>query len=190
MRLIDRTAETAATVQTRNGRNIYSHGNASARRDVGSIHSIILHQTAFVSSSVARFDFVIANYVVMQNGDVLFVRPLSAALNSIGTNQHAIDIEFVGNYPSAGPRGVGAGPAPGAIQLTAGRELVSYLRANHAIHSIFGHIQFTVKNCPGPHIWYNVGEWAIRNGMTRSGRGRPIPTEWQSPSLAVAGLAP
>jgi hypothetical protein len=186
MRIIDRTAQAASTVRTRNGRNIYSHGNAAARRDVSRIDAIMLHQTAFVSGDVARFDSVIANYIVMQNGDVLYVRPLSAALNSIGTNQRAIDIEFVGNYPSANAIRRGASsPVPPVIQLKAGRELVRYLKGRQGTGNIFGHVQFRPKNCPGPHIWYNVGEWAVRNGLHFGGRGRPIPSNWQDASLAI-----
>ena len=36
-------------------------------------------------------------------------------------------------------------------------------------------------NCPGPHLWYNVGEWAVQNlGLTSAGLRRPIPVEWRT----------
>ncbi len=189
MKMIDRTPMTASILHTRNGRNIFSRGNPSARRNVGTVDAIILHQTAFVSTDMARLDYVIANYVIMQDGRVLKVRDLEMALNSIGTNQRAIDIEFVGTYPNVEAlRGAGALPGPPLAQLRAGRELVSYLKSRHSVSNIFAHAQFTPKNCPGPQIWYNVGEWAVSNGLSSSRRGRPITPTWRASSLAVPGL--
>ena len=188
MYIIDRTKITSSIYRTRNGRNIYSHGNPAARRQVAAIDAIILHQTAFVSGSVERFDYVIANYIVMQDGRVLSVRHVDAALNSIGTNQRAIDIEFVGNYPNARAVRRAAGSAlflPSAAQIKAGRELVAYLKGRHGTGNIFGHVQFTPKNCPGPHLWYNVGEWAVRNGFSSSRRGGRIPRQWKDASLQI-----
>lgn len=188
MYIIDRTKINSSIHRTRNGRNIYSRGNTAARRPVGGIDAIILHQTAFVSGSVERFDYVIANYIVMQDGRVLRVRPVDAALNSIGTNQRAIDIEFVGNYPNARTvRRAGGSDlsVPSSGQIKAGRELVAYLKGRHGISNIFGHAQFTAKNCPGPHLWYNVGEWAVRNGFSSSQRGGTIPRHWQEESLQI-----
>ncbi len=43
-------------------------------------------------------------------------------------------------------------------------------------------------NCPGPDIWYNVGEWAVRElAMSdggkgyKEGNGSPIPDNWRRP---------
>ncbi len=190
MRLIDRTAETASVLRTMNGRNIYSHGRATARREVSQIDGIILHQTAFVTLSLERMNYVIANYGVMWDGTVLFLRPLEAALNSVGTDRHAIDVEFVGDYANAHsirhPSG-GAIAAPPVAQIRAGRELVEHLRRERSVSKIFAHVQFTPKNCCGPHLWQNVGVWALGRGMQGIGRGAgPIPANWLSPSVAVA----
>lgn len=191
MKIIDRTPFTASILQTRNRRNIFSGGNPSARRNVGTIDAIILHQTGFVSSNVTRLDYVIANYVIMQDGQILKLRDLEMALNSIGTNQRAIDIEFVGDYPNARAlRSASALPGPSLAQLGAGRWLICYLKSLHGVSNIYAHAQFTPKNCPGPQIWYNVGEWAIRNGLRSVHRGRPIDPRWQASSLAATGLIP
>jgi hypothetical protein len=189
MNIIDRTAATAAVTRTRNGRNIYSDGNPRARRNVAAITGIILHQTDFFSTSISRFDYVIANYIVMVDGTILFVRPLDAALNSIGTDQRAIDIEIVGDYPSSDDLGAGAtATLPTRGQITAARDLVGYLKSQHGVSYIYGHRQFTTKNCPGPHLWYNVGEWAIRNGMSGGRRGRPVPSTWTDSAMAIPGV--
>lgn len=165
MQVIDRTEQTASTLTTRNGRNIYSRGDSMARRRVGSINAIMLHQTAFESSHVERYDAVIANYVVLQSGLVVKVRNHEDKLNSIGTNQHAIDIEFVGNYPNerlirrAQRRGIEL-PAPPRAQIQAGRALIAHLK-NHSglgITHLLTHAQFTAKNCCGPQLWANLSE--------------------------------
>jgi len=190
--IINRTNETSRIHHTRDGRNIYSRGNPAARREISEINAIILHQTSFVSARVERFNYVIANYIVMQDGRVLMVRPIEERLNSIGTNQRAIDIEFVGNYPDA--RAVHRGgrttfSLPSTQQIRAGRELVAHLRDRHGISKIFGHIQFRSKNCPGPHLWYNVGMWAVVHGLSSSRTGaRMIPRQWQDESMEIVPL--
>ena len=165
MQIIDRTEEAASTLKTKNGRNIFSHGNASARRPVELINSIMIHQTSFVSANIARFDSVIANYIVMQNGVVLKVRNHEDKLNSIGTDQRAIDIEFVGKYPNARQirrarrRGIEL-PMPPTAQIRAGRELITHLSRHSglAITHLLAHAQFTAKNCCGPQLWANITE--------------------------------
>ena len=184
MNIIDRRAATATTYQTMDKRNIFSHGNRSARRNVARIRAVILHQTDFVSSDLDRFNHVIANFVVMQNGCVLYIRDLSMGLNSIGTVQRAVDIEFVGNYTSSASA---TSHLPSTAQLNAGRELLTYLRERYsAITQVFAHAHFRAKNCPGPHIWYNVGRWGLRNGMVVGDSAtRHLPQSWTAPSLAI-----
>jgi hypothetical protein len=189
MRLIDRRENTASILQTRNRRNIFSGGNEAGRRNIATISGIILHQTGFVSSDISRMDYVIANFVVMQDGTVLNVRDPSNLLNSIGTDQHAIDIEFVGNYSSASELSHSSDRmGPTVEQLQAGRELVLFLRAVNSISYIFAHAQFTPKNCPGPQIWYNVGEWAVQRGLSCVGNGHRVPPAWRRTELAMDGL--
>jgi len=79
-------------------------------------------------------------------------------------------------------------------QIDAGRRLVMYLKAAIGIKEIWAHCQSTVAdkpNCPGPDVWYYIGEWAknnaglkIGNDGKKIGRGRyDIPTEWKNPLL-------
>lgn len=172
VQIIDRRTNTAAVTQTLDHRNIMSGGNAAARRNVDAITGIMLHQTSFMTRSLDRMDSVIANYGVMPDGRVLFLRDLNMSLNSIGTDQRAIDIELVGDYP--GPNDIRRAVRrdeevrqPPLVQISAGRALVKYLQSQHGLTRIKTHVQWRAKNCCGPHFWYNVGDWAIRNlGMT------------------------
>jgi hypothetical protein len=186
--IVDRTGHTAEIFQTRDGRNIFSHGNTSARRSLAGITGIMLHQTAFFTNSVERMDTVIANYAVMPDGTVLKLRDETMRLNSIGTNEHAIDIEFVGNYPSAAAiarSGDGGLPTPPPVQIAAGRALVQHLQTAHGLSHIHAHAQFTRKNCPGPQLWFNVGEWAVANLGMSPASGNEVPDSWRQPSLAL-----
>ena len=182
MRLIDRTAETASTFMTLGGtrgpRHIFCNGNTRARRNTRVLSGIILHHTNFVNSSLDRYNHVIANYVVMRDGRVLKVREHAMCLNSVGTDHRAVDIEFEGVY------GDGLITPPGP-QLKVGRALVAYLGAKYGLTRIFGHRHFNPKPCPGPHIWYNVGLWAARNGFTSTGGTRTLPSAWEDPGLRV-----
>lgn len=172
MQIIDRRTNTAAVTQTLDSRNIMSGGNAAARRDTDAITGIMLHQTSFMTRDVERMNSVIANYGVMPDGRVLFLRDPGMALNSIGTDQRAIDIELVGEYPGTNDirRATRRGdevPHPPLVQIRAGRALVKYLQSEHGLTRIMTHVQWRAKNCCGPHFWYNVGDWAIRNlGLT------------------------
>lgn len=180
MILIDRTAETATILETQDGRYIHSGGNPHARRSVDRINAVILHHTTFASPNLSRFDRIIANYVVLQDGRVLRLRDESVALNSIGSNHRGIDVEFEGLYPAA------ASAPPPAAQICAGRELVVHLRSRFRLTRIYAHAQLTPKLCPGPHIWYNVGLWGVRNGLQTSPLPHQYASTWTDPSLAVA----
>lgn len=103
---------------------------------------------------------------------------------------------------------------PPKTQIDAGCSLVRYLKEQHDLDFVFAHRQGYVSkarltgadpfrselrqgsvsspqinqksNCPGPHIWYGVGEWAIAHlGMSDGGKGYkladgdPIPDSWR-----------
>ncbi|WP_031432423.1 hypothetical protein [Methylomarinum vadi] len=44
-------------------------------------------------------------------------------------------------------------------------------------------------NCPGPHIWYNVGHWAENEPTLNLSSGRrraaAIPSAWQDPRFVI-----
>lgn len=103
---------------------------------------------------------------------------------------------------------------PPKTQIDAGRSLVRYLKGQYDLDFVFAHRQGYVSkarlasanpfrselrqgsvpspqtnqksNCPGPHIWYGVGEWALSHlGMSDGGKdykladGDPIPDSWR-----------
>lgn len=196
MIIIDRTLDTATVTHTLGGgidgqpRCIFSRCNTAARRNTASVTAIMLHQTGFVSASDERMNYVIANYAVMQDGRVLRLRPLDNALNSIGTNERAIDIEIVGDYPSREAiRRATSGavlPPPPLEQIRRTRELVKWLKREHGLSQIYCHAQFTPKNCCGPQLWYNIGEWAISNlGMTNTRGRQDIRRQWGHQSFEI-----
>ena len=70
--------------------------------------------------------------------------------------------------------------------------LIRYLRDTYGISFVFAHRQGETENargnCPGPDIWYNVGEWAVRELAMddggkgyKEGNGSPIPDSWRRP---------
>lgn len=182
LNIIDRRDDARGVTQTRNERNIYSHGRENPRRDLSRVNGIILHHTNFASSRVARFDYIVANYVVMRDGTVLYVRDVRSALNSVGTDRHAVDIEFVGDYHRADA------PPPPDAQVHAGRQLIRFLVRELEISHIYAHAHFTRKPCPGPYLWYNVGAWASRRlGLDHEGATRAIPSDWNDRSLELQG---
>lgn len=78
-------------------------------------------------------------------------------------------------------------------QIEAGRYLVRYLmralQPARGLTHIFAHRQASSKreNCPGPDIWYHVGQWAVENlrlkdggSEYRIGKGNPIPNAWRN----------
>jgi hypothetical protein len=73
-------------------------------------------------------------------------------------------------------------------QIAAGRKLVNHLVKTIGLTHILAHRQAwpTRENCPGPDIWYQVGQWAIETlGLNdggpgfKIGSGNPIPNEWR-----------
>lgn len=161
---------------------------ASARYDRGlaSIRAVVLHQTAgatFMSERQAlppmeldsqrrsrhRIDRITAHFVVLLSGVVIYTHDVGYILNDAG-GRHGIDIEFCGRF--------GHDSYPRRLRLTleairAGRKLLKWLNAGiPSLDYIHPHGQIQAPNragvhgklhsCPGPDIWVNVGEWAVR----------------------------
>lgn len=187
MNMIDRTAHTAGVTHSRGGgiegrRCIFSRCDAAARRNPASVRAVMLHQTGFLTPSVPRLDDVVAHYAVMQDGRVVHLRPVEQALNSVGTDAQAIDIEIVGSYPSleqilSAPPGASL-PTPPYQQIKAAQDLVKWLNRMRGISEIYCHAQFMPKNCCGPHLWYNIGKWAIDNLRMTHVKGRHDVLYW------------
>lgn len=187
MNIVDRTSHSAPHTTTLDGRLIH---HASRQQAAGQIRGAFLHQTGFVNSSVARYDRIIAHFVVLRSGGVLKIRETTTVLQSVSAGR-AIDIEFEGSYPSVRQlrQRPQAPSTPTAPQILAGRALVQHLRSTLGIAFIWAHRQASMlerDNCPGPHLWYNVGEWAIaQHGLASTGLASAIPPEWQSTTLEL-----
>ncbi len=196
----DRTQATQdVRVSRQGGKPIYSrHGD---HRAISRVRSIVLHQSTFSRMGLDSrpeddFDHTIAHFVVRQNGVIHRLRTYDALLNN-SRGGTSVSVEFEGNFANTRGR-VWHEASHGRHSLTpaqafAGRDLVLLIRKEipDQISYIFGHMQFSNlpgrANCPGPHVWYNVGYWATRFlGMQSAIRGaRPIPREWEDSRFDV-----
>lgn len=209
MNLIDRTGETRGITESRQrsrrtGEFIPIFRGARTR-EPGDIDSIVLHQTSFSQSArgnrIDRYDHTIAHFVVLPNGTVLQLRALETRLNSIAAD-NGIHIEFVGLFYDDRftcrmlRRRRSRRELPTISQIHDGRELLTYLRSLEPIRGqlryILAHRQITTMgsdrdNCPGPHIWYNLGKWAVDTlGMSSArSEARPIPPSWEDPRFQI-----
>lgn len=168
-------------------------------------------------NDVGAYDHTIAHFVILPNGTVLQIRDLEARLNSVSAN-YGLDIEVVGCFNSdrfdcetyrrnmaegrerprrCTPRAVSRSQAevPGRAQIDAGRRLIAAITDHEAmpdqVHYILAHRQLSSlsrENCPGPHLWYNLGHWAVtrwRMSSSRHRRNRAIPPAWENPRFAI-----
>ena len=190
MQIVDRTSNTGSITHNLRGFQILSRSGST--RPVGAINSMVLHQTGFSrGNSVDAYDTVIAHYVVLPSGTVLRLRELEALLNN-AHSRASVSVEFVGNFP---PRPRRDAQLPTKAQVDAGQGLVRHVRSQISgrLSHIFAHRQFNPGakgNCPGPHIWYNVGYWAencLGLSHTISSPGS-IPRSWEDPQLAIGGV--
>ena len=145
---------------------------------------------------------------MLPNGLILQLHPITSLLwASNAFNDRGIAIEFVGNFPTekgiySGLPNTAARADPGAGQLGPERHLantvdVGFVFAHRqgyatgarlagnpsAKHSAYDNER---SDCPGPDIWYNVGEWALSelkldDGGYRLMDGDTIPDSWRKP---------
>jgi hypothetical protein len=170
-------------------------------RPSAAIDAIVLHQMSFNrGNDPDRYKTVKAHFAVLPNGQALQLHPADVYLAaSSAFNDAAIAIEFAGNFRSDRGKWWSEKGAPqkdvlGRAQIFGGRDLVTHLQATYGLSFIFAHRQGEEPNrrgnCPGPEIWYQIGEWAIRElGMSdggrgyREGKGGAIPDSWRRPHL-------
>lgn len=164
-------------------------------RRVEDVYALVLHQTAFSrGNDPKRYDTVTAHYVILPNGHILQLHPVSAYLAaSNGFNARSVAVEFVGNFPSTHgrcwePKRFGCHRLS-QEQITAGRFLIQHLIRTIGLTHVLAHRQSsgTRENDPGPDIWCQVGQWAIENHRLRDGgpgfkigTGNPIPDAWRT----------
>lgn len=170
------------------------------RRDPATVKALVLHQMAFSrGNNPDRYNGVTAHYAILPNGRILQLHPISALLwASNGFNRKSVAVEFAGNLPNI----KGKCWEPGKFgchkltqeQIEAGRYLVKSLKDRIGLTHIFAHRQALAsrENCPGPDIWYNVGQWALNNlGLSdggaryKIGTGNPIPDAWRNWGASV-----
>ncbi len=175
-----------------------AYGLASNRiktRAVSSVYALVLHQTGFSRGNYAeKYTKVKAHYVIMPNGRILQHHPIDAYLYaSNGFNKGSVAVEFVGNMPNTNgnrykPEKYGSDDLT-TDQINAGRDLVQHLMDEIGLTHVLAHRQATAQrqNCPGPDIWYNVGQWGVfQHGLKDGGYGftisdgKPIPDLWRN----------
>jgi hypothetical protein len=172
MRLVDRTSTA-------------DPGRVEGTRNASNVYAVVLHQMAFSRGSrEGAFDSVKSHYAVLRSGTVLYLHRAEDYLYaSNGFNRYSVAIEFEGNFRDDRNRWWSSDThgrhQPTAAQILAGRELVTHLRDTLGLTHVYAHRQAksAKPNCPGPQIWYNVGDWAVRNlGLSDGGAGFAIST--------------
>lgn len=170
------------------------------------INAVVLHQTADDrGSEPMQFKNIRAHFVVTKTGKIIQLHPVEALTwASNAFNNESVAIEFAGHFPTE--KGVWwsgnkARNVPTNVQIEAGREVVLFLYMKHGIKNVYAHRQGYLpdngvyvkgmvnqrSNCPGPDIWFGVGEWAKTNlGLSDGGKGYAIgngtalPDSWRT----------
>ncbi|HEY8504239.1 MAG TPA: N-acetylmuramoyl-L-alanine amidase [Gemmataceae bacterium] len=172
------------------------------KRPAGAIDAVVLHQMGFSrGANASAYDGVPAHFAVLPDGTVLHLHDATTLLHA--SNDRGIAVEFAGNFPNEQGRAWAAqrfgSHTPPREQIIAGRLLVMYLARVLGVRFVFAHRQANAgrkPNCPGPHIWYNVGEWCVANlGLddggtgyaisSRTRKGAPIPNGWRDPRFEL-----
>lgn len=175
-------------------------GRISTRRTprpLSRVTGLVLHQTAIPSQRAgndpSRYRGVRTHYVITPDGSVVQNHAETVVCNASNRlNGWTVAVEFVGNFRSE--RGRWWNPSRAGSdhvttdQIMSGRWLVIYCRDFFNITHVYGHKQSNGgKNCPGPDIWYHVGQWAVDVlGLSdggpnyKIGKGAPIPAAWRT----------
>lgn len=168
-------------------------GNGSVR-SLSSVNALVLHQTGFTrGNDITAYDRLGVHFVIIPDGRIiqLFDESINRPASSL-FNRRSVAVEFVGNFPLKPGKwwtGSTANNIPSKQQIASGRGLIVYLQSLLSISHVFAHRQATPPsrrgNCPGPHIWFNIGEWAIARGLSDGGEnyavgnGGAIPDDWR-----------
>lgn len=175
------------------GLSIYGRGSLARTRGAAvgrgdrlaaGISTIILHQTSGRSFTVGdlppagtdsdhasdhRVDRITAHFVVLRGGCIVYTRDVEYMLNDAG-GREGIDIEFAGRFPNdlVPPSDPARRLDPKAIQaarmlLKELKQRLPKLRWIHPHGQVQSGARGKLHSCPGPDIWMNVGEWAVRH---------------------------
>lgn len=186
-RIIPRSRVAATTsrerIRARGSFDIISIASRGYDRTPDMISTVILHQTGIGLSSYRgipsastdtdrssshRIDQIIANFVVGADGTIYYTRDVQFILNDAG-RRFGIDIEFLGNYPnSVSAPALESGQRVSREAIVNTRHLLRYLKRADVLRNL-NHIhphglirRGKYDTDPGPDIWVNVGEWAVR----------------------------
>lgn len=162
------------------------------QRKLKDIDSLVLHQTSFDGGNgPVRYYDLSVHFIIVPNGVIYQNHDESVKVyGSSGFNKNSVAVEFVGNFKAHNGnwwKGTSLRSTPSRAQLLSGRKLVDYLQRLLGIRYIYAHRQALDKkgNCPGPEIWFNVGEWALKHGLSEGGKaykintGLSIPKQWR-----------
>lgn len=173
-------------------------------RDLKKVYALVLHHTAGpLKERPEDLDHTNAHFVITPKGRILKLHPMETLLwASNGFNAGSVAVEFVGNFRNEkgicwykGPHFLPCTNKPTPEQIKAGRDLVLHLRNKINLTHILTHRQSSSQRdgCPGPDIWYYVGQWAVNNFGLKDGgsgfyirysnpvnNGKPIPDSWRN----------
>jgi hypothetical protein len=167
---------------------------AKKTRPLSDIGSLVLHSTAGPERAVEKYWDFSVHFVITPSGTIIQNHEENVkAYGSSGFNSRSVAVEFVGLFKRGHDRrgnelwakGSTLRHVPTTAQIYSGRNLVRYLNKTIGIKYVLAHSQAAAKNCPGPEIWFNVGEWAINNALSADGRnittggGKSIPSDWR-----------
>lgn len=190
MIMLIRTAEVAA--------NRIGRTRPKGTRPLSAIDALILHQAGFSrGSDSTKYDKTNSHFVILPDGTLIQLHAETTLLwASNRFNSRSVAVEFIGNFPNDHGRCWHADAygshIPSQRQIESGRWLIGHLQITIGIRYVFAHRQAQSPrkaNCPGPHIWYNVGEWAVTAGLSDGGTGYclgdgdPIPDKWRDPEF-------
>lgn len=209
-RIVDRTAHAPAKFR--------GHVRAPAEADIAVLHQTAVGRHLWGEESPA-WDRVRAHFVVLPSGAARRNHDPLVRLRygSRWWNPRAVTIEIAGNFPTRldahgrpiwwNPKRMGQDRiAERPEQIHAARALLAHLRATMpALRYLGAHrqIEQAKPGCPGPDVWREVGEFALRElGFELAPddpRGLAIPDTWRTdptippddaPGDAVAGRYP
>jgi hypothetical protein len=169
-------------------------------RPASNVDALVLHQMGFDRGNDPRsYLRVKAHFIILQDGTVAQLHNITDYLySSNGLNSRSVAVEFAGNFPSSRggwwhPRGTTAEQRQNRQdrvnhhQVSAGLFLIGWLMFDPGIRFLFAHRQAgTHHNCPGPGIWFNIGEEGLKMGLSdggpnfKMGHGKTIPDSWRN----------
>lgn len=161
----------------------------------GEITALVLHQMGFSrGNDTEKYRRVKAHYVITPDGTIAQNHPISEYLYASNRlNKQSVAVEFAGNFPST--RGKAYKPEKFGqheltdAQISSGIDLVVHLMGTVNLTHIFPHriANPNRQNCPGPDIWYYIGEhckktFGLQDGGSgfKVGNGNPIPSSWRT----------